>query len=269
MDLAGIRGREAAMPIRMETRDAVAWATIDRPEVLNALDIAHLEELLSVFRRAGEDEAIAVLVLTGTGRAFSAGADIKAMDRMDERDFAHMTALFHGLARAARGLDKPVIGAINGLTIGGGLEVALMCDLRIAARSASFTLPDAKLGFSPTGGLTYLLPRIVGLGRAMHLLLTCDSLEAAEAERIGLVTEVVEDAALAGRVAEIAGRLAGWPRLGLGSIKRSLNAACDGAFEASLTLEEALDRAHRVNPETRANLAAFVQSREKNQPGRS
>lgn len=257
------------MPIRTETRDAVAWATIDRPAVLNALDIAHLEELLAVVRRAGEDEAVAVLVLTGTGRAFSAGADIKAMDRMGERDFAHFTRLFLDLARAARGLDKPVLGAINGLTIGGGFEVALMCDLRIAARSASFALPDATLGFSPTGGLTYLLPRIVGLGRAMHLLLTCDRLDAAEAERFGLVTEVVEDAALADRAAEIAGRLAGWPALGLSAIKRSLNAACDAAFEASLTLEEALDRAHRVNPETRANLAAFARSREQGGPGRS
>jgi len=257
------------MPIRTETRDAVAWATIDRPEVLNALDIAHLEELLAVVRRAGEDEAVAVLVLTGTGRAFSAGADIKAMDRMGERDFAHFTRLFLDLARAARGLDKPVLGAINGLTIGGGFEVALMCDLRIAARSASFALPDATLGFSPTGGLTFLLPRIVGLGRAMHLLLTCDRLDAAEAERFGLVTEVVEDAALADRAAEIAGRLAGWPALGLSAIKRSLNAACDAAFEASLTLEEALDRAHRVNPETRANLAAFARSREQGGPGRS
>jgi enoyl-CoA hydratase/carnithine racemase len=249
------------MPIRMETRDAVAWATIERPEVLNAFDIAHLDQLLSVFRQAGEDDEIAVLVLTGSGRAFSVGADIKAMDRMNESEFARMAGLFQALVRAARGLDKPVLGAINGLTIGGGLEIALMCDLRIAARSARFTLPDAQLGFSPTGGLTYLLPRIVGLGRAMHLLLTCESLDAAEAERIGLVTEVVEDEALADRVAEIADRLTGCPRLGLRSIKRSLNAACDAAFEASLSLEQAYDAANYANPETRAGLAAFLDSR--------
>ena len=251
------------MPIRMETRDAVAWAKIDRPDVLNAFDIAHLEELLSVFRQAGEDPEIAVLVLTGTGRAFSAGADIKAMDRMGDRDFAHMESLFQSLARAARGLDKPILGALNGVTIGGGLEVALMCDLRIAARSATFALPDAQLGFSPTGGLTYLLPRIVGLGRALHLLLTCERLDAAEAERIGLVTEVVEDAALEDRAAEIAAHLAGCPRLGLRSIKRALHAACDAPFEASLRLEEAYDAANYANPETRAGLAAFLESRRK------
>jgi 2-(1,2-epoxy-1,2-dihydrophenyl)acetyl-CoA isomerase len=223
------------MPIRMETREAVAWATIDRPEVLNAFDIAHLEELLSVFRRAGEDPETAVLVLTGTGRAFSAGADIKAMDSMGEGDFARLESLFQGLARAARNLDKPIIAALNGFTIGGGLEIALMCDLRIAARSASFALPDARLGFSPTGGLTYLLPRIVGLGRALHLLLTCERLDATEAERIGLVTEVVEDESLDDRVVEIAAHLAGCPRLGLRSIKRALYAACDATFEASLS----------------------------------
>jgi len=252
------------MPIRVETRGAVAWATIDRPEVLNAFDIEHLEQLRSVLRQAGEDEGIAVLVLTGVGRAFSVGADIKAMDRMDGREFAHLTDLFQDLARTARGLDIPILGALNGLTIGGGLEIALMCDLRIAARSARFTLPDAKLGFSPTAGLAYLLPRIVGLGRAMHLLLTCEDLDAEEAERIGLVTAVVEDAALADRVAEIADRLAGFPRLGVRSIKRSLNAACDAAFEASLDLEVAHDMANRANPETRGNLAAFAESRRKN-----
>ncbi len=251
------------MAIRMETRGAVAWATIDRPEVLNAFDIPHLEELLSVFRRAGEGEEIAVLVLTGTGRAFSAGADIKAMDRMGERDFARLESLFQGLVRAARGLDKPILGALNGVTIGGGLEIALMCDLRIAARSASFSLPDARLGFSPTGGLTYLLPRIVGLGRALHLLLTCERLDAAEAERIGLVTEVLEDADLERRTAEIAAHLAGCPRLGLAAIKRALYAASDAPFEASLRLEEALDAANYANPETRAGLAAFLDSRRK------
>jgi enoyl-CoA hydratase/carnithine racemase len=249
------------MPIRMETREAVAWATIDRPEVLNAFDIAHLEELLSVFRRAGEDPETAVLVLTGTGRAFSAGADIKAMDSMGEGDFARLESLFQGLARAARNLDKPIIAALNGFTIGGGLEIALMCDLRIAARSASFALPDARLGFSPTGGLTYLLPRIVGLGRALHLLLTCERLDATEAERIGLVTEVVEDESLDDRVVEIAAHLAGCPRLGLRSIKRALYAACDAPFEASLSLEEAYDAANYANPETRTGLAAFLEAR--------
>lgn len=251
------------MAIRMETREAVAWATIERPEVLNAFDIPHLEELLSVFQRAGEDEAVAVLVLTGTGRAFSAGADIKAMDRMGDRDFARLAELFQGLARAARSLDKPILGALNGITIGGGLEIALLCDLRIAARSAVFALPDAQLGFSPTGGLTYLLPRIVGLGRAFHLLLTCERLDAAEAERIGLVTEVVEDAALDDRMAEIAAHLASCPRLGLKSIKRALNAACDAPFEAGLRLEEAYDSANYANPETRAGLAAFLEARRK------
>ena len=251
------------MPIRMEIRDAVAWATIDRPKVLNAFDIAHLEQLLSIFRQMGQDDEVAVLVLTGTGRAFSVGADIKAMDRMNDREFAHLAGLFQGLVRAARGLDKPILGAINGLTIGGGLEIALMCDLRIAARSTTFALPDAQLGFSPTGGLTYLLPRIVGLGRAFHLLLTCARIDAAEAERIGLVTEVVDDSDLEGRAAEIAADLAGCPRLGLSAIKRVLNAACDAPFEASLRLEEAYDAANYANPETRAGLAAFLESRRK------
>lgn len=251
------------MPIRLETRDAVAWATIDRPEVLNALDLAHLEELLAVFRTAAEDEEVAVLVLTGAGRAFSAGADIKAMARMSAADFARQAEIYQELSRTARGLDKPILGAINGYAIGGGFEIALMCDLRIAGRSASFRLPDAEHGFSPTGGLTYLLPRIVGHARALDLLLTCRTLDAEAAERFGLVGAVLDDAALLAGVAETAARLAACPRLGLSRIKRALNAAWDSDFEAALALEQAYDAVNAANAETKSNLDRFVAARRK------
>ncbi len=251
------------MPIRLETKDAVAWLTIDRPEVLNALDLPHLEELLAAVRGTAEDEAVAVLVLTGTGRAFSAGADIKAMTGMSAGDFARQAEVYQDLSRTMRAIGKPILAAVNGYAIGGGFEIALMCDLRLAGRSASFRLPDAEHGFSPTGGLTYLLPRIVGQARALDLLLTCRSLDAEAAERIGLVSAVLDDEALLEGVAETAGRLAACPRLGLGLIKRALDAAWDSDFESALAREQEFDALNAANAETRSNLDRFVSDRRK------
>jgi len=120
------------MAIRQEISNGVLWAVIDRPEALNAFDIPDLEQLLKLFRDAKTNLDVRVLVLTGTGRAFSVGADIKAMDKMSEAEFGKAASLYQVLAREALALDKPIIGAINGFALGGGLEVALMCDMRIA-----------------------------------------------------------------------------------------------------------------------------------------
>ena len=254
------------MPIRYEKEDAVAWATFDRPQVLNALDIPDLEDLLGLFGKATADEAVRVLVVTGLGRAFSVGADIKAMDRMSEIEFGRAAALYQALARAARLMDKPVIAAINGYALGGGLEIALMCDLRIAARSARLGLPDAELGFSPTGGLTYLLVRMVGLTRALHMALSAEILTAEEAERIGLVGRVVDDDDLPARAAELAERLCRFPGRGLRNIKRAFHMACDSGFAATLALEQAYDSDCFRSPQTRERLAAFLASHGRGDP---
>ena len=251
------------MCIRYEMRGAVAWATIDRPEALNAFDIPDLEELLALLRKTGADEPVRVLVITGTGRAFSVGADIKAMNRMSDAEFGKAASLYQALALEARNLDKPIICAINGFALGGGLEVALMCDLRIAARSAKLGLPDAELGFSPTGGLTYLLVRMVGLTHALNMGLTAEMLDAEEAERIGLISRVVDDGALAGTVEDLAERISGFPRVGLRSIKRLFYMAGESSFAATLALEEAYDSDCYRSEETRDRLAAFIESRRK------
>ncbi len=196
------------MALRYETRDGVAWATLERPEVLNALDAEHLDGLLDAVARVAADDESRVLVITGSGRAFSVGGDIKAMDGMSEDDFRATARRYQRLARDMRALDKPVLAAINGYCLGGGLELALMCDLRIAAASARLGLPDAQLGFSPAGGLTWLLPRLIGAGRAMHLALDAEPIDAAEAGRIGLVTRVVEDAELMAATEALAGKIA-------------------------------------------------------------
>ncbi len=251
------------MTLRYETRDGVAWATLERPEVLNALDPEHLDGLLDAVARVAADDAIHVLVITGSGRAFSVGGDIKAMDGMSEDDFRATARRYQQLARDMRALEKPVLAAINGYCLGGGLELALMCDLRIAAASARLGLPDAQLGFSPTGGLTWLLPRLIGAGRAMHLALDAEPIDAAEAGRIGLVTRVVEDAELMAATEALAGKIASWPPTAMANTKRALGAGAESDFEAALELEEDFDVDCFCDTETRKNLASFLNSRRK------
>lgn len=249
------------MSIRYETTGRVVLVTLDRPEVLNALDIAHLQTLLEAIRRAGADDDVRVMVITGTGRSFSAGADITMMDKMEEREFIRVATLFQDLAREIHTFDKIVICAVNGYAVGGGLELALMGDLRIAARSAVFGLPDAELGFSPTGGLTHHLVRMIGLTRAMGMALTCDRIDAAEAERIGLINRVVDDAELTAAVSALAKRIAGFPRTGLRNTKRAFLSASDADLADTLVLEERFDLESFRSSETRDRLADFVAAR--------
>lgn len=249
------------MSIDCHVKNGVAWATLNRPEALNAFDITDLEALLSVFRNAKADDAVRVLVIAATGRAFSVGADIKAMEKMTEADFSKAASLYQILALEARNLDKPILGAINGFAFGGGLEVALMCDLRIAGRSAKLGLPDAKLGFSPTGGLTYLLVRMVGLTRAMDMALTTDALTAEESERAGLVSRVVEDDGLQQETEALAERIAAFPQTGLRNIKRAFYMAAESNFASTLVLEEAYDADCFRSDDTQEQLRLFIESR--------
>lgn len=251
------------MAIKQDINSGVLWAVIDRPEALNAFDIPDLEELLQLFRDAKANPDVRVLVLTGTGRAFSVGADIKAMDKMTEEEFGKAASLYQALARKALSLDKPIIGAINGFALGGGLEVALMCDMRIAGKSAKLGLPDAYMGFSPTGGLTWLLTKMVGLGVAMDMALSTDMLNADESLRVGLVSRVVEDDQLVSVAREMAERIAEFPERGLRNIKRSFYMAADADFASVLTLEEAYDSDCFRSEGTQAALKEFIESRRK------
>ncbi len=238
----------------------VSWARMDRENVLCALDQAQLGRLVDWIGAAGRDDAVAVLVLTGTGRAFSAGADIGEAETQDERDFAANTALYQELARRISSLGKPVIAAVNGYCLGGGLELAAMCDLRIAAKSARFGLPDAALGFSVSGGLSWFLPRHIGLGRTMELYLTQRLVDADEAQRIGLVAEVVDDDDLVARTDDVAVTIAGFPGCGVAHMK-ALVGAFHETLEAVLADEEERDRACFAHPATRERLRTLLETR--------
>ena len=251
------------MAITSTPKDQVLWLQIERDEALNSLDIPHLQALQEGLKEARDNANIRCLVIAAKGRAYSVGADIKAMEKMNEAEFAVAAELYQSLCRDARALDKPIIAAVNGYALGGGLEIALLADMRIAADNAKLGLPDAELGFSPTGGLTYLLNHIVGAGRAMHMALTCEMLSAQKALDWGLVTEVCDLENLHERSQQLAQQLAAYPPTGIKNIKRSFNMALESSLNATLVLEAEYDAACYRSPETQQALKDFIASRKK------
>ena len=250
------------MSIDVELEHTVQLIRINREEALNAFDIGHLDALIEALQNAGNNTNVGAVVIIGQGRAFSVGGDIKAMDKMTDADFVHAAECYQTLCRIARGVDKPIVAAVNGYALGGGLEIALIADIRFAARSAVLGLPDAELGFSPTGGLTYLLNHVVGAGWAMHLAMTAEMLSAEKALEIGLVTRVIDDEQLEAEALTTAHQLAAYPPTGMKNIKRAFNAALESSLASTLSLEAEYDTACYRSKETRAVLRAFIESRE-------
>ncbi len=177
--------------ILYEAEGPLALITINRPGRHNAISLATLDDLHAAIERAARDEAIRVIAITGAGdKAFASGSDLEEVER---RDLAKaLEPLVQGVAERLERTPKPTIAAINGICMGGGLEVALGCDLRIAARGARFATPEGKLGIIPGGGATQRLPRIVGRGWALEMLLMGEEVDAESALQIGLVTRLVE-----------------------------------------------------------------------------
>lgn len=183
---------QAMNNIRFEKKEAVAVVTIDRPKALNALNYETLRELQCCLHEIGADREIGAVILTGGGeKAFVAGADIAYMQELDARAAAEFAGLGHQVMGAVETLRQPVIAAINGFALGGGCELAISCDIRIASDTARFGQPEVSLGVIPGFGGTQRLPRIIGRGLAAELLFSGDMIDAAEAHRIGLVNKVV------------------------------------------------------------------------------
>lgn len=192
------------MSVRFESRGQVGVVSLDRPERRNAVDRATAAALLDAYRRFEADAALRVLVVTGSGGTFCAGADLKALDNDVDSSEGPM-----GFTRLRS--EKPCIAAIEGHCVAGGLEIALFCDLRVAGRSAQLGCLERRWGVPLIDGGTQRLPRIVGLGRALDLVLTGRLVDSTEAERIGLVDRVVEDGSALERAVELAGELAAFP----------------------------------------------------------
>lgn len=196
-----------ASPVLLEKADGVATVTLNRPRQLNAINRAMRQALRDAFAEVEGDGEVKVVVVTGAGeRAFSSGADLKEIG--DRTPMQRRVVATEEPSATVRACPKPVIAAIRGFAFGGGLEVAMACDLRIAGEGAVFCFPEIGHGWFPAAGGTQLLPRLVGMGKAMEMILTGRRVGAAEALASGLVNSVVEDAALAGAAAALAGSIA-------------------------------------------------------------
>jgi 2-(1,2-epoxy-1,2-dihydrophenyl)acetyl-CoA isomerase len=239
-------------PLRLERDGALAVITLGRPEVLNAFDEALTSALTLAIEEVAADAAVRAVVLTGEGRGFSSGQDLrdrflKIVAGEDLELGNELRRRYHPLIAAIRDLRKPVVAAINGVVAGAGLGLAVACDVRVAASSASFRAVWTRIGLVPDAGSAYFLPRIVGWGRAMDMILTGEPVSADEALRIGLVTRVWPDAEFADGWRAYARSLAEGPTEAYALSKEGLNAAWDRDFASFLELESSLqDRAGRT-----------------------
>jgi 2-(1,2-epoxy-1,2-dihydrophenyl)acetyl-CoA isomerase len=245
--------------------DGVRTLTLNRPGAFNSFNAELKAALLSAVRAAAEDESVRALVITGSGKAFCAGQDLKEhLARVAAGDPAvaqTVSDFYNPLITAVTGMRKPVLAAVNGVAAGAGVALALACDLRIAAASASFTMAFGQVALSADSGASYTLPRFVGAGRAARMMLLGERVPADEALRIGLVEEVVPDDAFAYRVTEVARRLADGPTGAFGWIKASLAYGATHDLADSLDFENGAQVACFASLDHREALDAFVSKR--------
>ena len=225
--------------VLLQVDEHVATISLNRSEKLNAFTDEMLFELVAAIDQCEQNPAVRVVILTGKGRGFCAGGDVTAMgadaDNRPSTTKRHVSEAIQAFPKRMATFDKPVIAAVNGVAAGGGMDLALACDIRTAAKSASFGETYAKIGLLPGGGGAYYLPRIVGASKALELLLTAEFIDADQAKDIGLVSHVYPDESLLEETHKIARRIASLPPYSVMNIKRtvyqSLNANLDAALE--------------------------------------
>jgi 2-(1,2-epoxy-1,2-dihydrophenyl)acetyl-CoA isomerase len=247
--------------IRVEAADGVSTITLNRPHSLNALNAAMRRELLAAIKAAGRDDAIRAVILTGQGRGFCGGADLRG--GAEERAYRRvLTDEYNPLMVAIRELPKPVIAAVNGVAAGAGVSLALACDLVYASEDARFLQAFVRIGLVPDSGSTRTLVRALGRHRAAQLIFTGEPLAAAEARDAGLVNEIVPSDQLAATVLAAATRLAAAPTRAIGLAKRAINHAEDALLGESLAMEAALQELAGRTEDHAEGLAAFGEKRE-------
>jgi enoyl-CoA hydratase/carnithine racemase len=245
-----------------EKKGAIAYVTLNRPKVLNALNTPTWSDLATAFHEARDDAEVRGVILTGAGdRAFIAGADIGELAHLGAFDAQESSRFGQGVLDLIENLGKPVIAAINGFALGGGCETALACTLRLAVPTAKFGQPEVKLGLLPGGGGTQRLPRLVGKGRALQLILTGDPIDAEEAHRIGLVNEIVPAADLIARAEAILARIAGNAPIALKLALEAVNKGLETSQDEACALEAAYFGLCAATEDKREGTAAFLAKR--------
>ena len=248
--------------IRIERGDGAAWVTVDRPKALNALNRATIAELSQGFEELRQDRSVAVVLLTGAGeKAFIAGADISELAQETPASARENSLSGQAMCRAIEECGKPVVGVINGFALGGGLEVALACHIRIASENARLGLPEVGLGIIPGYGGTQRLPRLVGAGVALEMIATGRHVAAADALRIGLVNRVVPAAELRGAAETLAAEIVKNGPLAVSAALGVALAGLEGPLRAGTDREaEAFGRIYETK-DLREGLAAFLEKR--------
>jgi enoyl-CoA hydratase len=247
--------------ILYEVSEGIATITINRPDVLNALNLQVLADLLDAIAKVKADAAVKVVILTGAGRSFIAGADIAQMSGFCVRDGMKFGDMGHAVLSGLEALDKPVIAAVNGFALGGGTEVSLGCDFVYASTKAKFGQPEVNLGIIPGFGGTQRLARTVGMNKARELIYTGDVIGAEEAKRIGLVAEIYEPEELMAKVREKAQLLMGKGPLAIAAAKRVMNKGVDISLDAALELEKQAFAALFGTGDQKEGMTAFVEKR--------
>jgi len=248
--------------ILIGTEGGVRTIQFNRPEVFNSFNQSMGRAFQAALDEAAADEHVRCVVITGAGKAFCAGQDLKEVTAPDAPDFTEIVErTYNESIRRIRAMEKPVIGAVNGVAAGAGANIALACDLTIAKNSASFIQAFSKIGLIPDSGGTWMLPRLIGMQRAAALTFFGDKLPADEAVAMGLIYNAVPDEEFETAVTELANRLAAMPTRGLGLTKRAFNLGWDNELSAHLTLERDLQMEASQTADYAEGVAAFLEKR--------
>src|SRR5467141_5427899 len=248
--------------ILVEKKNSIAYVTVNRPKVLNALNMATMEDLRASFTDIKSDAAMRAAILTGSGeKAFIAGADIGELSKHDAISGKEYTHRGQSVLNLIENLGKPVIALINGFALGGGCEIAMACTMRLASQNAKLGQPEVKLGIIPGYGGTQRLPRLVGKGMAMHLVLTGEMISAEEAHRIGLVNEVTAPADLIPRAEAIAQKIIANAPLAILYAMEAVNRGLELTLPDALYLEATLFAVCCATEDQKEGTAAFLEKR--------
>jgi len=250
----------------VEDRGFVRFVIFNKPDVYNAFDSSMRMELLNVLDEAEEDDGVRVVVLTGAGRAFAAGEDLRILSKLYQEgkspDFKNILLReYHPILKKIRGSRKPYVAAVNGAAAGAGMSIALACDYKIASEEASFTTAFVKIGLVPDTGIAFFLPRVVGFTKAMEFFLLSERIDAKKALELGLVNEVVSSGELQKRVEEVASKLAELPPLAIAYTKRLVNESLFLDLEKSLQLEAELQHMAGSSEDHIEGVRAFIEKR--------
>jgi enoyl-CoA hydratase len=241
-----------------EVNDGVALVKVNRPEALNALNTVVLDELQDAFEAVGSDDAVKVVILTGEGRSFVAGADIAQMEGLDAMDLRDYFLKGIGVMNLIDDLAKPVIAAVNGFALGGGCELAMACDVRLASDKAKFGQPEVNLGIMPGFGGTQRLPRLVGKGMANYLIMTADIIGADEALRIGLVEKVYPADELLAEADKLARLILGKSPIGVSQSLLAIGRGFETDLKTGLVIETEAATSAAASDDRRIGMQAFL-----------